>query len=627
MNNNPETSNRKRKSSDMNSQELSNNSSEEARPEPSEETTVICQRCHHAVPEGNRIVHEVNCARRVRANEEFFQEATGTGHGAAVEPPPQHFSIRDENESENLRRVRANQEFFDQVDAAGGAIMGLPDTESVSDLELYQQLSDEPVSELVDLPDEPAASESIPVASVINESIRPPSRNFPFPRSRPDSQREDSQASHHNLEIARSLANVMVDDAREENDVQQQARQPYSNSLQANSTNPSSTVAASAAPNANSEAEWACPRCTLLNPSSFSHCDACLYPRHGIRSHTNAFSPSRPPDAIQTTRLIGDPFVSDMSHGPEEDWVNISRANPTATPNNNRSRDDGFIISDTPQQRLSTGYRIFNSALNGAMIGSIVGGVTGLIVGGLAGGIGGAWVSTVRNREADRDMNEAEEALGQNAQGTTTSRNGVRVHRGRNYIIAVRSDENGRRILRLRHNGSRPTGDSTNEQNNAIMEQALSDMLLRMSYMNGLRPRGNFVIQPNLSYEELLEMYGNGDENRRGASEEVINSYPIEMVGRETDTVEFKKKMEEKTESSNPNETSDKKVDFGTCGICLEDYQYGEWKKSLSCPHSFHRECIDRWLKQVASCPICKKEVVEKHQAEKKEGTCSSTTE
>jgi hypothetical protein len=52
--------------------------------------------------------------------------------------------------------------------------------------------------------------------------------------------------------------------------------------------------------------------------------------------------------------------------------------------------------------------------------------------------------------------------------------------------------------------------------------------------------------------------------------------------------------------------------EFGTCGICLENYRAGETRKRLSCPnhpHSFHADCIDKWLRVVASCPICKNPV------------------
>jgi hypothetical protein len=475
---------------------------------------------------------------------------------------------------------------------------------------------------------------------------------------------------HPNMTIARSLADVMVDDAatdRDHNNVS--GRQPYSLGYQdvplVNSTNvtsttnpvPAATATASTTNNHSEEAEWACPRCTLLNPSNMIHCDACLFPRNHnnhylhSRSQANAFVLPRPGH-----RLIGDPFVSDMMLNDSEEgegWVNISRMDrPTTTPATttttttntpNRNRDNGWIISDTPQQPLSMGYRIFNSALNGAMVGSILAGVSGLIIGGLAGGIGGAWVSHVRHREADRDMHEAEEALFRDTaeRGEDGTTNGVRVHRGRNYLIAVRSDENGRRILRLRYNGTgQPSpndGTSTmnngpSNNNNAEMEQALSDLLLRMSYMHGLGRHGNIVIQPNLSYEELLERYGMGDENRRGASEEIINSYPVEVIGNDDDKSVVKKDEDDENQSLNTDETNhvpnkSENFDHGTCGICLEDYQKGEHKKSLSCPHSFHKECIDRWLKQVASCPICKKEV-EMYQAKKMEGKqCSTNTE
>jgi hypothetical protein len=129
-----------------------------------------------------------------------------------------------------------------------------------------------------------------------------------------------------------------------------------------------------------------------------------------------------------------------------------------------------------------------------------------------------------------------------------------------------------------------------------------------MSYMHGIgaRGRGNIVIQPNLSYEELLERYGMGDENRRGASQEIIDSYPVVVIGEEHKEEEAKMKKDEKV-SRAKDESVD--CDYGTCGICLEDYRQGDHKKCLSCPHSFHKNCIDRWLKQVASCPICKRDV------------------
>ena len=33
------------------------------------------------------------------------------------------------------------------------------------------------------------------------------------------------------------------------------------------------------------------------------------------------------------------------------------------------------------------------------------------------------------------------------------------------------------------------------------------------------------------------------------------------------------------------------------CRICLSDYVLGEVQRELPCMHTFHRDCIDHWLR------------------------------
>lgn len=48
-----------------------------------------------------------------------------------------------------------------------------------------------------------------------------------------------------------------------------------------------------------------------------------------------------------------------------------------------------------------------------------------------------------------------------------------------------------------------------------------------------------------------------------------------------------------------------------TCFICMDNYKCNEYKRILpSCKHYFHKKCIDKWLKQKASCPICRDELL-----------------
>ncbi|KAJ8374040.1 hypothetical protein SKAU_G00046200 [Synaphobranchus kaupii] len=47
------------------------------------------------------------------------------------------------------------------------------------------------------------------------------------------------------------------------------------------------------------------------------------------------------------------------------------------------------------------------------------------------------------------------------------------------------------------------------------------------------------------------------------------------------------------------------------CQICFSSYTEGEQLRMLPCLHDYHVQCIDRWLKESATCPICRIDVSE----------------
>ncbi|KAJ0808144.1 putative transcription factor C2H2 family [Helianthus annuus] len=47
------------------------------------------------------------------------------------------------------------------------------------------------------------------------------------------------------------------------------------------------------------------------------------------------------------------------------------------------------------------------------------------------------------------------------------------------------------------------------------------------------------------------------------------------------------------------------------CSICLGDFVDGERVRVLpECKHEFHVKCVDKWLKEHASCPNCRRSLV-----------------
>lgn len=104
----------------------------------------------------------------------------------------------------------------------------------------------------------------------------------------------------------------------------------------------------------------------------------------------------------------------------------------------------------------------------------------------------------------------------------------------------------------------------------------------------------------------------------RGATVESINALP---------TYKFKVKKQR-----NANNRDNSAVDGGVlaagtpkeriisgedavCCICLAKYANNDELRELPCAHVFHVECVDKWLKINASCPLCKSEVGENSNA------------
>ncbi|CAI0422597.1 unnamed protein product [Linum tenue] len=116
----------------------------------------------------------------------------------------------------------------------------------------------------------------------------------------------------------------------------------------------------------------------------------------------------------------------------------------------------------------------------------------------------------------------------------------------------------------------------------------------------------------------IISLLGYREEfsQTRGATTECINSLP---------TYKFKSKnggggfrdhdSSEKEEGGVLAAGTEKERmisgEDAVCCICLNNYDDDDELRELPCAHVFHVECVDKWLKINACCPLCKNEICE----------------
>lgn len=56
--------------------------------------------------------------------------------------------------------------------------------------------------------------------------------------------------------------------------------------------------------------------------------------------------------------------------------------------------------------------------------------------------------------------------------------------------------------------------------------------------------------------------------------------------------------------------SDDKEIDNDCCAICIEPYKVTDLIRVLPCKHEFHKACIDPWLLEHRTCPMCKMDIL-----------------
>ncbi|WCJ19647.1 RING/U-box superfamily protein [Euphorbia peplus] len=118
----------------------------------------------------------------------------------------------------------------------------------------------------------------------------------------------------------------------------------------------------------------------------------------------------------------------------------------------------------------------------------------------------------------------------------------------------------------------------------------------------------------DLDYETLRALDSDNAPTTASMSEEEINALPVHKykaaalqsgssIQQGSSSVSAELKKQDTTSAVGSTKASD---DGLTCSVCLEQVIVGEVIRTLPCLHQFHANCIDPWLRQQGTCPVCK---------------------
>lgn len=320
-------------------------------------------------------------------------------------------------------------------------------------------------------------------------------------------------------------------------------------------------------PNSNG---WDCQMCTFNNTFLSTACGMCneRNPSHSDRetllendmhrdrpydSKTATSDEIRPTDSVYRETLIGDDTSRDHTY----------------TSNSSRSSDNCRQGTNSASRPLNDPYDNIN---NGILLGAVGGAglaflsgrslTTGALSGAAYGALGGLLLnsSDMMNRQNDDDLEDNSESfLSSSSNGNT-----------RNMNTESSDSEDANFCMSSRH----------------LFSNLLNETRFFFTDTMSSTSRSIGENDFNMDYHQLLTRFGNGHE-QTPASESSIDTIPTSTF----------------SESHKPSSSSDDKY---KCFICIEDFKIGEEISTLPCLHRFHSTCVNRWLRQNNTCPVCK---------------------
>ena len=116
---------------------------------------------------------------------------------------------------------------------------------------------------------------------------------------------------------------------------------------------------------------------------------------------------------------------------------------------------------------------------------------------------------------------------------------------------------------------------------------------------------GPSIVRTINRVDRWIDNLGNNDSqqpNQQNEENNIINELDLRSKDKDLNTIlKFLPVWEVRENKKHENNNN--------CVICLNDFDIGDIISALPCCHVFHTECIENWMKNELSCPVCKFEI------------------
>ncbi|XP_021261514.1 E3 ubiquitin-protein ligase RLIM isoform X2 [Numida meleagris] len=137
--------------------------------------------------------------------------------------------------------------------------------------------------------------------------------------------------------------------------------------------------------------------------------------------------------------------------------------------------------------------------------------------------------------------------------------------------------------------GGSSSNESTDVSSGEVFEGGNEGGSSSGARREGRNTRGSVTFEesgslPFLSLAQFFLLNEDDDDQPRGLTKEQIDNLAMRNFG-ESDALK-------------------------TCSVCITEYTEGNKLRKLPCSHEYHVHCIDRWLSENSTCPICRRAVL-----------------